>query len=985
VSVPSGNPSTTWRAPGRRFAELKFSGEWRRYQRAALAAFERDLKHGNTRTHIVAPPGSGKTLLGVELIRRVGKRALVLAPNQAIQQQWPRAVAQFTKTRRDAGDVAGAEVTRPIACLSYQALCQLEDPEILLGRLAQSRWADQRAAATGMTPEEAAREGEAFEGAAADRRARELARISAALKREVARGEHAGVELRDLLSETARERVKTMASLGVGVVLLDECHHLASLWGYVVRAVLDELPDGVHVIGLTATPPVSLSEDDRELYDSLLGPVDFTVPTPAVVRDGHLAPYQELAWLTEPLPAERAWLAEHDQRFRELITALHDDAESEIAFPAWVIQRLRDRKRSADDEAEVPWEAFQKRSPALARAGVRFLASADLQLPEGAPRGEAYRRAPDLEDWLVLLEDYALRCLAPNGNRRAADRYEAVAAALRELGFQLTRQGIRRGTSEVDRLLTGSQAKALGLVEVLSAEADARGEALRALVLTDAELASSRPDDALTGVLDPAAGTARHALMAIANDARTAPMRPLLVSGRGLRCAPADADFLLEALEAEAEQRFALPEWEAETDGLLVSLRSSGAEWVPRAWVELATRLLIEGTTSVLVGTRQMLGEGWDCPPLNVLVDLSVATTGVSVQQMRGRSLRLDPNDGEKVASNWDVVCVAPDLVRGSADYERFVRKHLHLFAPAEDGEVEAGPSHVHPELGPFTPPPVARFAALNREQVARAGDRDGARERWRIGTAYRGVELPSLLVRRAGARGEAALEEVASSTPSLSQRVPIGVGVGGAAACAVAGVAAAPVLLAGVALAPLGLGWAAVRLGRAKKRIPLVLPLDAAARAVADAYRELGELSPEAAGSLRIEPRASGFLRCELTAASPEEARRFAVALEELTGVSDAPRYLIGRPLANPAVGSMTLLGRVLTRTPPFDERLHPVPKDLARNKERAEAFAKAWHRHVGPGRLVFTQRSEEGREARAEAAAEDGGYETLLRDVWV
>ncbi|WP_037410156.1 DEAD/DEAH box helicase family protein [Candidatus Solirubrobacter pratensis] len=967
------------------FDDLQFSGEWRPYQRAALAAFERDLKHGSTSTHIVAPPGSGKTLLGVELIRRVGKRALVLAPNQAIQQQWPRAVSQFTRTRRDAADIAGAEVTKRIACLSYQALCQLEDPEILLGRLAQSRWADQRAAATGMTPQEALLEGEAFEGAAADRRARELKRISAALKREVARGEHAGVELRELLSETARGRVSTLASLGVGVVLLDECHHLASLWGYVVRAVLDELPDGVHVIGLTATPPVSLSEDDRELYDSLLGPVDFTVPTPAVVRDGHLAPFQELAWLTEPLPAERAWLAEHDQRFRELITALHEDAESDVAFPAWVLQRLRDRKRAAGDEAEVPWEAFQRDHPALARAGVRFLASAGLGLPAGAPRGESYRRAPDLEDWLVLLEDYALRCLAPNGARHAGARYEAVAAALRELGFQLTRQGIRRGASEVDRLMTGSQAKALGLVEVLSAEADARGDALRALVLTDAELASQRPDDALTGVLDPAAGSARHALLAIAADPRSAAMRPLLVSGRGLRCAPADAEVLLEALKADAEDRFTLPEWEAETDGLLVSLRSSGAEWVPRAWVELATRLLAEGTTSVLVGTRAMLGEGWDCPPLNVLVDLSVATTGVSVQQMRGRSLRLDPDDGEKVASNWDVVCIAPDLVRGSADYERFVRKHLHLFAPAEDGEIEAGPSHVHPELGPFAPPAVERFAALNREQVARAADRAGARERWKVGTPYRGVELSSLLLRRAGTRaGEAADGHTAPSLP-LSQRVPLAAGLGGALAFGVAGVAAAPALLAGLVLAPAGLGWAGLRLGRTKRRIPLVLPLDAAARAVAGAYRDLGELTPEAAGSLRIEPRAAGFLRCELTAAAPDEARRFAAALEELVGVSDAPRYLIGRPLADPSVGGAALLGRVLARKPPFDERLHPVPADLARDKERAEAFARAWRKQVGPGRLVFTQRSEEGREARAEAAAEDGGYETLLRDVWV
>ena len=170
---------------------------------------------------------------------------------------------------------------------------------------------------------------------------------------------------------------------------------------------------------------------------------------------------------------------------------------------------------------------------------------------------------------------------------------------------------------------------------------------------------------------------------------------------------------------------------------------------MPRAWVELATRLFVEGDTTCLVGTRSLLGEGWNCPPLNVLIDMTIATTGVSVQQMRGRiACGSTRRTAEKVASNWDVVCVAPDLVRGVADYERFVRKHLNLFAPAEDGEVEAGPSHVHPDLGPFTPPPVNRFTELNRALLARATDRDAARERWQIGTPYRGVELPTLLVR---------------------------------------------------------------------------------------------------------------------------------------------------------------------------------------------------------------------------------------------
>jgi hypothetical protein len=219
-----------------------------------------------------------------------------------------------------------------------------------------------------------------------------------------------------------------------------------------------------------------------------------------------------------------------------------------------------------------------------------------------------------------------------------------------------------------------------------------------------------------------------------------------------------------------------------------------------------------------------------------------------------------------------------------------------------------------------------------------------------------------------------------------LSQRLPIAGGLGGAVASGALGLATAtPLELAGLALAPAGLGWAAFRLRSAKKRLPLVLPLDAAARAVADAYRELGELSPEAAASLRIEPRAAGYLRCELSQATPAEGRRFAAALDEVVGVSDALRYLVSRPLADPRRGAFSLLGRVLARKPPFDERLHPVPKDLARNKERAEAFARAWRRHVGPGRLVFTQRSDEGRDARAEAASADGGYETLVRDVWV
>ena len=319
--------------------------------------------------------------------------------------------------------------------------------------------------------------------------------------------------------------------------------------------------------------------------------------------------------------------------------------------------------------------------------------------------------------------------------------------------------------------------------------------------------------------------------------------------------------------------------------------------------------------------------------------------------------------------------------------YARFVRKHLHLYAPADDGEIEAGPSHVHPELSPFAPPAVGRLGELNRTMLARAAARDEARERWRIGEPYRGADLRTLVARRRpGASEEQATADEASKPAPISQRTPLTLAAGGAvlalAATVVVGVIA---LAAGLALAVGGLAWAAIRLGRARERLPIVLPLDSAARSVVDAYREVGELSDAGAASLTIEPRESGYLRCVLTEATPEEGARFATALDELVAVADAPRYLVTRPLPDPGTGSATLLWQVLRRQPPFPVRHHPVPTDLGVRKDRAEAFARAWSRHLGPTALVFTQRSDEGRRARAEAAAHDGGYETLVRDISV
>ncbi|HTX00117.1 MAG TPA: hypothetical protein VMD59_15140 [Acidimicrobiales bacterium] len=212
-------------------------------------------------------------------------------------------------------------------------------------------------------------------------------------------------------------------------------------------------------------------------------------------------------------------------------------------------------------------------------------------------------------------------------------------------------------------MLTRSAAKTVVLADIVGCELEVRGDRLRALVLCDSERPSAAGDGELAGVLDLAAGSALAGLEALANDVRTAVLRPLLVSGRGLRCAGNDAAALLEALRADAPA--ALDGWREDEEGDgFVRLSASGTAWQPRLWVQLATTAFAAGATKALVGTRALLGEGWDAPCVNCLVDLSETTTAVSVTQMRGRSLRLDPADPTKMASNWDVVCVAAGLAR---------------------------------------------------------------------------------------------------------------------------------------------------------------------------------------------------------------------------------------------------------------------------------------------------------------------------------
>ena len=65
---------------------IKFKYPWRPYQAKVLEEVNGLIK--DKKVHIVAAPGSGKTVLGLELARRIGESVLILSPTVTIKNQW---------------------------------------------------------------------------------------------------------------------------------------------------------------------------------------------------------------------------------------------------------------------------------------------------------------------------------------------------------------------------------------------------------------------------------------------------------------------------------------------------------------------------------------------------------------------------------------------------------------------------------------------------------------------------------------------------------------------------------------------------------------------------------------------------------------------------------------------------------------------------------------------------------------------------------
>ncbi|MDP6634481.1 MAG: DEAD/DEAH box helicase family protein [Phycisphaerae bacterium] len=903
------------------FERISFSGKLRPSQHDAVEVARDQLLSGERQLHIVAPPGSGKTVMGLYFwAHLVRKPAVVLSPNSAIQSQWAARLDLFGA----GGDseIVSTDPRRPalLTSLTYQSVTLPRRGGEDLDEAAVDAWCEKLVETEQADNLDQAliwlRELETHNADYYDQRLsiyRKLVRDTMS----------SGGEAMDTLHASSLATLQRLRDHGVGMLICDECHHLMGHWGRVLAGVEEYLGDPI-IVGLTATPPDAdgFDEEDKARYDRFFGPVDYSIPVPALVRDGFLSPYRDLAYFVRPQADELAYIANTDSALTALVDDLcvpHDEETEGVGdLLAWLTEVLGTYKLPTGYVES--WRAFEKRDEALALAGRVLLLGRGVGLPAGADPIDPDIDPPEADSMEVLapvLDRYVRHGLRPSPCENDHRRADEIIKRLRTLGVQITETGSRACASPVGRVMAYSSAKAGAIVPILLAEMDALDEDLRAIIVTDYEQTSAVTAE-IAHLLDDEAGGAVAAFRSLLTNERTDELDPVLVTGSTVLVDDDLSPRFLEEANAWLATRNLEIDLRYQEHAGFNELIGRGAQWCPRVYVQMITDLFQHGVTRCLVGTRGLLGEGWDATRTNVLIDLTTVTTSMSVNQLRGRSIRLDHTQPEKTANNWDVVCIAPEFRKGLDDYRRFMARHRTLFGVTDDGAIEKGVGHVHPAFTEIRPEGIEEAVGpLSAEMISRASARSAARELWAIGTPYHATPIAAAeALRIVGEGGFPPFTGVKAPWNDLTLAMMIG-------------------------------------------------------RAVLNSLREVGEIT--SGGELRGGQLAGGYVRVFIKYASRTDRDLFAESVVEVLGPLRDARYIIPRQID---VYDQTWLSRLLPdiigkyfrRRRREMAMWHAVPTALARNKERVAVFEREWNRHVSPGKAVFAQRGQ-GEQIVAEA----------------
>ncbi len=632
------------------FEKVSFTGVFRNYQQRVLDNADKHLKDG--KINIVAAPGSGKTVLGLELICRIGQPCIILSPTTAIRQQWGERLKElFIKNQEDFEDIFSSDLhkVKLFNSVTYQALYT------------------------------------AIEKVSCD--------------------EEDDFDCSDI------ELFELMKANEIKTICLDEAHHLKNEWQKALEKFISGLDKDVKIISLTATPPYDSDGNEWNRYLNICGEIDEEIFVPELVGKNTLCPHQDYVYFNYPTVEEESTFEEYKVKALNAVEEIGKLPTIKALCDLLNSQRDYEKLFSAVEEYVSLLILMQHYGLEVDKKLIKELTSKKT-LPEFKME-YAEKAIQFLIDDSIITEE----------------QKEEILDILKKHSVYEKRKVTLHLNERLKRALISSVGKLESIKKIVKSEIDAMGEKLRMLVLTDyikkenvSKIATDEKFDSIN-------------IISIFETIRRESFNVNIgVLSGTLVILPKCID--ISDVKHKKED---IPN----TDYCIVDI--SGA--THRA-VDYVGNLFKAGKLQILVGTKSLLGEGWDSPCINSLILASFVGSFVLSNQMRGRAIRIDKNDPEKTSNIWHLVTVEPDNMFDnnqsdmkpsysnqsdnelvSYDFEVLKRRFNSFMGPNyETGVIESGIERITAIKPPYNKDGIEK---INKEMLSLSSQRKDVKKKW--------------------------------------------------------------------------------------------------------------------------------------------------------------------------------------------------------------------------------------------------------------
>ena len=433
---------------------------------------------------------------------------------------------------------------------------------------------------------------------------------------------------------------KTFEDKDLGTLCLDECHHLRNEWWKSLEIFRKSFPK-IKMISLTATPPYEGEPALWERYISMCGEIDEEITVPELVKEGTLCPHQDYVYFAFPTMEERTQLDQFEKQKLNFLTKLSTD----INFSNTIQSSPALSNQISDDELLA--------NPKYLSAILIFLRSKELPFPQRFQELLAAKALPTftLEWFETLLNGIIFQ--VPNWFGFTEEALNQLKSDLKANGLIERNQVKLIRNKKQDVLLNQSLGKLNAVRDIFKAEYQSLGTNLRQLVLTDfirkdfqVHLGDKNAQFTQLGVLSYFESIRREMI----EQSWTVPVAVLTGS---LVIIPTSAKEHLERLIPNSRLSYDVIGQLSQEDYLKVSISGSYHDLVTAL-----TQLFQDGYIKVIIGTKSLLGEGWDAHCVNSLILASFVGSFMLSNQMRGRAIRVWPDNPNKTSNIWHLVSI---------------------------------------------------------------------------------------------------------------------------------------------------------------------------------------------------------------------------------------------------------------------------------------------------------------------------------------